>query len=176
MYRKFSVKSPLQIVAGVAIIFMFLNAFLPLPIEAEATEYPFKLTIALEKTMYKLGELINVTWILTNIGKENITLYHSADILLDFTVYDENFNHVYRYRSDHLTPAIYYPFNPIPPGDNVTLTGFWDQIYDGSGNVMPELWGKEIPPGIYYLSGIFPSTTYHIMLQTPAIRFRIVGR
>ena len=164
MYRTFSVKSPLHIIAGVAIIFMFLNAFLPLPVETEATEYPFKLTIALEKTMYKFGELISVTWILTNIGEENITLYHSADSALDFIVYNENFNHVYRH--DRLVPSIWFPFNPIPPSSNWTLTEFWDPIYDVSGNA---------PPGIYYLSGIFSSTTYRITLQTPAIRFRIVG-
>ena len=178
MHRTFSVKSPLHMIAGIAIIFMFLNAFLPLnfsPVEAEATEYPFKLTIALEKTTYNLGELINVTWTLINIGEENVTLYHSADTLFDFIVYDENFIHAFRYGSEWGTLTVYYPFAPIPPGDKRTLTGFWDQIYDGSGNVRQELWHKEVPPGTYYVSGIFSSATYNVKLKTPAIRITVGG-
>ena len=178
MTRTFSVKSPLQLVTAVTIVFMFLNTFMPLnfsPIEAEATAYPFKLKITLEKTTYKPRELVNVTWILINIGEENITLYHSADILFDFIVYDEDFLHVFRYRSEVGIPMIYLPFTPLPPSHNWTVTECWDQTYDGSGDVIPALWHKEVSPGIYYVTGFFSSSTYRIKLQTPAIRITIGG-
>lgn len=178
MGRTFSVKSPFQMVTWVTITFMLLNAFLPLnlsSVEAEATEYPFKLIITLEKTTYKLTELVNATWTLMNIGEENVTLYHSADTLFDFVVYDEDFIHVFRYRSEWGIPMVYHPFAPIPPGHRITLTGFWDQIYDGSGNVKQELWHKEVPPGTYYVSGIFSSATYNVKLRTPAIRITVGG-
>ena len=65
---------------------MILNTFLPLPLslQAEATEYPFKLKIKLEKSTFELGEPVYITWILTNIGDENVTLYTSVDRVYDF--------------------------------------------------------------------------------------------
>ena len=178
MRTTFSAKSPFQIISAVTIALMFLNMFLPLnftSVEAEATAYPFKLKMTLEKTAYKSRERVNVTCILLNIGEENITLYHSADFLFDFIVYDEDFLHVFRHRSVWGIPMVYYPFVPIPPSANRTITGFWDQTYDGSGNVIPELWHKEVPPGTYYVTGLFSSSTYRIKLQTPAIRITIGG-
>jgi hypothetical protein len=77
MNKKLSVKSPFQMVTLVTVIFMFLNAFLPINfffLQAEATEYPFKLITTLEKPTYNLSEPVNVTWTLINIGDENITL------------------------------------------------------------------------------------------------------
>jgi len=178
MTKTFSAKSSLQMVTAVTIVFMCLNAFLPLnlsSVEAEATAYPFKLKIILEKTAYKSRELVNVTGILTNIGEDNLTLYHSADIEFDFIVYDENFLHVFQYSNEWFIPAIYLPFPPIPPNNNVTLTGFWNQIYDGSGKITPELWGKRVPSGTYYVTGFFLCTTYKLRIQTPAIRITIIG-
>jgi len=170
-------KSPLRTAAGVTAIFMVLNILLPLnlsPVQTEATEYPFKLKTTLEKTTYKLGELINVTWTLINIGEENSTLYHSRD-WFDFVVYDENFIRVFRYASYVLIPGWVVPWTPIPPNGNRTQTRFWKQNYYGSENIVPELWLKKVPPGIYYLTGIFNSLTYNVKPQTPAIRIIITG-
>jgi len=144
-------------------IFVALNAFLPLnfSLQAEATKYPFKLVIALEKTVFKLGEPVYVTWILTNIGEENVTLYHSADSMFDFLIRDENFIHVYRYAFDYGWAAIYFPFPPIEPGGNWTETRIWDPTY--------------VPLGTYYVSGIFYSPTYGLTIETSAIRITILG-
>lgn len=172
-------KSPLQMAAATTIIFMFLNAFLPVnfsSVKAEAIEYPFKLIITLEKTAFKLEEPVNVTWILTNIDDENVTLYNSCDDPLDFLIRDENFNDVFRYRSYVSVIQVIYPFAPIAPGDNMTMTGIWKQIYDGSGTIHPVLWYKQVPPGSYYVFGAFRSSTYGLEFETSPLRITIIGR
>lgn len=177
MRNAFSIKSPLQLVTGVTIVSMCLNIFLPLnflSVETQATEYPLKLITTLEKTTYKPGERIKVTWTLINIGEENLTLYTTRD-RFDFVVYDENFIHVFQYGSYIFIAQIVLPWAPIPPNGNATATAFWKQIYDGSENTIPELWLKKVPPGTYYLTGIFDSLTYDVQLQTPPIRITIVG-
>jgi hypothetical protein len=170
-------------VTAVTIVFMCLNTFLPLnlsPVEAEATAYPFKLKITLEKTTYKLGEPVNVTWVLTNISDENVTLYYSRDLLLDFIIRDKYFNHVFRYRSYYGLIQVLFPFPPIAPGGNMTFTGDWRQIYDGySGRNIYDLYpyyglgGENVPSGIYYVFGVFASGTYDFEFETPAIRITI---
>jgi len=174
MNKKFSVKSPFQMVTLVTVIFMFLNAFLPINfffLQAEVTEYPFKLITTLEKSTYSLSEPVNVTWTLINIGDENITLYHSCDTF-DFIVYDENFNYVFQYGTYHAILHIVLPFAPIPPGMTINLTASWKQIYYGSENVPQR---EQVPPGTYYIVGTFLSSTYKSYLETSAIKITIIG-
>ena len=120
---KLPLKSPLQAVVATTIIFMFLNATFPLnfALQTEATEYPFKLTVALEKTAYRLGETVNITWSLTNIGEENVTLYCNRERLLDFIILDENFNHVFWYGLHMGRFLVVLPPLSLVPGDNITL-------------------------------------------------------
>jgi len=160
-----------------ALIFVALNAFLSLnfSLQAEATKYPFKLMITLEKTVFKLGEPVYVTCILTNISEENVTLYHSSDIPLDFSIRDENFNHVFRYRSYVGGIAAHYPFAPIEPNDNKTGMGIWRQIYDGTVIPNTELRFRQVLPDTYYVAGIFVSATYGTIFATPVIRITILG-
>jgi len=177
MTKTFSVKSPLQMVTAVTIVVMCLNIFLPLnfsSVEAEATEYPFTLITTLEKTTYKLGEPVNVTWILTNIGEENVQLYHSID-MFGFVIRDENFFHVYRKGSRVF--MLVYPFSPIAPGENLTGTEVWRQVYDDQILKVQNTYYvlKKVPPGIYYVSGYVWSGTYDVRFETPAIRITVVG-
>ncbi|MBS7621520.1 hypothetical protein KEJ32_05355 [Candidatus Bathyarchaeota archaeon] len=172
----------LQAVLASTIIFMSLNSIFPLdsPLQTETTEYPFKLTIALEKYIYKLGERVDVTWILTNIGEENVTLYSSRDLVPDFIILDENLNHVFRYRSYMVEPLVILPYLSIAPRENITLVGTWQQIYDDleiDFGVYPWVIKlKQVPPGTYYVFGIFESPTYgYIKLKTPLLRITIIG-
>lgn len=159
-----------------ALIFVALNAFLPLnfSLQAEATKYPFKLVITLEKTVFKLGEPVNVTCILTNISEENVTLYNSRDDPPDFSIRDENFNHVFRYRSYVGVAMIIHPIATIAPGDNITVTDKWKQIFDGT-YIPTEFRLDHVPPGTYYVKGIFTSYTYGLTFATPVIRISILG-
>jgi hypothetical protein len=117
-----------------------------------------------------------VTWTLTNIGRENVTLYHSADSTLDFIIRDNNFNHVFRYAVYYVTTADYYPLSTLVPGGSITTLRAWEQIYDGSGTINPMFWYKQVPPGSYYISGAFRSGTYGLELETPPLRITITGK
>ena len=163
-----------QTIVVSVIAFTLLNALLPLnfPFQAETTDYPFKLIITLEKTVYKSGENINVTWILTNVGSETLTLYNSRDDVPDFMVRDVNSNYVFRYRAYIGTYQIIYPIAQIEPGNNITLFGLWKQIYDGSAII--DLPFEQVPSGTYYMSGLLISYTYNVELETPPIRITII--
>jgi hypothetical protein len=165
-----------QTVIAATIIFMLLNAFLPLnfSVRTEAIEYPFKLTISMEKTTFKLGEPVNVTWTLTNIGEENITLYNSRDDPLDFIVRGENFNHVFRYRAYNGVFLVVWPVAQIAPGDNITLTGTWKQIYDNVLESRNPARFKRVLSDTYYVSGFFESATYNVAFETTPIKITIV--
>jgi hypothetical protein len=164
-----------QTVIASTIIFMFFNALLPLnfSVQAEATKHPFNLSITLEKTTYRPGEEVNVTWTLTNISDENLTLYHSADSTLDFIIRDNNFDYIFRYTGYHSTAAVYYPLSTMAPSDSKTTMGTWEQIYDGSGSVSPIFWYRQVPPGAYYVLGVFRSSTYGLEFETPPLRITI---
>lgn len=176
-------KSPFQTTIIVSVmIFIILNTFLPLnfSLQTEAIRYPFKLTITLERSTYTLGEPVNVTWILTNIGEENATLYYSCERSLDFIILDENFNHVFWYGLHMGRFLVELPPLSIAPGDNITLVGVWSQIYDDievGFEVRPwVIKFKQVPPGTYYVFGIFESPTYnYTKLETPPLRITIIG-
>ncbi len=145
---------------------------------AEATQYPFEFTITLEKTSYKLGAPVEVKWTLINVGDENVTLYHSAD-LFDFVVYNESLCHVFNYKNVSGIYPVYYPLPPIYPGGNITKTGMWDQIYDSAKFVSPDMshgiYYEKVSPGIYYITGVFISFTWFNggAMETPPIEIII---
>jgi hypothetical protein len=160
MVTKFLTKSAFQTSAVTSVMaLVILNAFLPLnfSLQAETTQYPFKLTTILEKTTYQLREPINITLCLENIGNENVTLHYPSN-LRDIIVYDENFNKIYGYSEDRLYPDIYHARYVIKPGEVINF---------------PETWHQSAEPGNYYVTGIFTSA-YRIMLQTPAVRITII--
>lgn len=176
MGRTFSVKSPFQMITAVTVIFMLLNAFLPLnfsPVKAEATQYPFKLITSLENTTYRLGEPINVTLCLENIGNESLTLEHPSQF--DFIICDENFNQVYKWGEHHGFVGLWLPPHKIEPGEIISTTSTWYQEV-GFKRVEPGVihyyWAK---PSTYYVTGVFTSATYNVTLNTPAIRITIIG-
>ena len=168
-------KSPIQTAIIVSVIvFVFLNVLLPFnfALQTEMTQYPFRLGIALNKSTYKTGELINITWVLTNIGEENITLYNSRDILGDFKVQDGNFNYVH---SGVTVLAWVFPYPDIESGGNITRKTIWTQTYDYEFDSLDPVSPKHALPGIYYISGLFFSLTYNITLETAPLRIEIVG-
>lgn len=170
----FLTKYPFQttVIASV-VAFMLLNAFVPLNFsaQAETTKYPFKLTLALEKTTYKLREPINLTLHLQNIGEQSVL----TDLReFDSIIYDENLNEIYRWSKDHGWIANVPPATEIEPWKilNVTYMTWYQSI--GFTRVGPGeieyYWAK---PGAYYVTGLFYSYYYNVTLETPAIRITI---
>lgn len=171
--------SPYQTVVAVTVVCMFLNVFFPLnfSLSAEATQYPLKLTITIEKTTYQLKEPVNITLSLTNIGNENVTIQFPRD-RDDFIVYDENFIKVYREAENAVYDAAVHPPHIMKPGEtgNFKLTWYQSTGWEVVGRVgQPDFkiihyWAE---PGVYYIVGVFISSTYNLTLQTPPIRITI---
>ena len=154
------------VVASVALL-MLLSAFFPLAsqLQAEATKYPFKLGICLGKTTLKVGEPIQVTWTLVNIGKEDITLYNIVDDTFNYLIYGENLNLVSKCVIGRF--PMLFPVASLTVGANLTTTGNWNQICSMSG--------QQARPGTYYLAGLFRSGTYNMTLETPLTIITILG-
>jgi hypothetical protein len=154
------------VVASVALL-MFLNAFFPLAsqLQTETTKYPFELAIGLEKTTFKVGEPIQLTWTVTNIGKENTTLYYSADDTFNYLIYNENLIPVNKYVVGRF--CVVYPLLTLSPGANLTTRGSWNQICSTSG--------QQALPGTYYVTGFFRGGTYNMTLETPLTKITILG-
>lgn len=156
------------------IAFMLLNAFVPLNFsaQAETTKYPFKLTLALEKTTYKLREPINLTLHLQNIGEQSILTNLRK---FDSIIYDETLNEIYRWGKDHGWIPVVRPATEIEPWEilNITYMTWYQNI--GFIRVRPgEIQYHWAGPGTYYATGLFYSYYYNVTLETPAIRITII--
>lgn len=178
MNRTFLEEHRLQtIVIAITLVFMLLNVFLPLNFSF-AVGYPFMLTVTLEKTAYKLKEPVNITLTLINIGEENITFQSFYDFLVDFIVYDTNFVQVYQYWKEHGIVDTLHLIPPFQPGEKWTFPYIWYQenglVYQGLSQDPPAYY-KKVPPGTYYIIGIFDSTSNKVRLETPAVKITVTG-
>ena len=113
-----------------------------------------QLAITLQKTNYRLGEPVNITFILTNVSNQTVNLAQYAGDVFDFRVYNDTNNTVYQ--SSLKFPV--YPFNPGGPRvactsikANESLTGVlvWGQTCNNTA--FSE--GIPVSSGMYYIVG-----------------------
>jgi hypothetical protein len=178
MGRTLSLKSPYQTIIAVTVTFILLNAFFPLPFQAESTQYPFKLTITLEKTTYKLREHVYIKFYLKNIANENLTIQFPWQEIDDFIVYDENFVKVYRLNEERVFADVLNPPRTMKPGETLNWTLTWYQstgweVLGTVGNPDFEIRYYWAEPGVYYIVGIFESETYTVTVRTPPLMITI---
>jgi hypothetical protein len=113
-----------------------------------------QLAITLQKTNYRLGEPVNITFTLTNISNQTVSLAQYVGDHFDFRVYNDTNNTVYQ--SSLELPV--YPFNPGGPCVAYTslkteesLTGVlvWRQTCNNT--TLSE--GVPVSSGTYYIVG-----------------------
>lgn len=166
--------TPIKIVIVATVIFMCLNAFLPLqtsitPTElvAEAIQGPVKLVMALNKTTYSVSETVNITIEIVNISNSTIEVGFLPPSIAMFTVYDEKYNMIYN--SDFPSQLPYALKRPLKPGESWGEVLVWKQR-DEKGN--------QVPIGKYYIIAETPTkyggvgvVGYYppIRLETPAL-------
>ena len=94
---------------------------------AVTTEYPRELSITLEKTTFKTGELVHVNLTLKNIGNETLTHKWSLLVGFDFDVFDANGTWIYGFVAAHL--ALFdLKASVLEPGKEFTFTLLeWNQ-------------------------------------------------
>jgi len=135
------------------------------PLEVTAVNGSFELTMSIEKTLYNVGEPVNITLAVTNISDQTVNLAIDA-WLLDFTVSNGTNNLIYQNTLNGALPMI-IENGQLQPGQNVTDTYTWLQTYSGPNP------GPSVSPGTFYVVGIC-NPSYGVKLQTDPIQILIV--
>jgi hypothetical protein len=129
-----------------------------------------ELTMAVEKTEYSLGEPINITFAVTNIGNQTITVLESSQNF-DFYIFN-NMNSTFYNNMDNITyftsivfsnTTVYWYENakkiipletpaPLSAGESLTETLVWGQTY--CTPLVPLNENVAVSPGTYYIVGL----------------------
>lgn len=125
-------------------------------IMVEKSYYPLKLTMVLNETTFEVGEYVEITFIIENIGNGTLTLSFSDGFDREsFVVYDEAGSQVYE--DIHYYPQIRIPFM-LPPSLGTSLTPTWYQ---------------NLPPGSYQIVGLFISGSLNFTIETQPVTITI---
>jgi hypothetical protein len=140
-----------------------------------ASNVSLELTMFIEKTVFNIGEPVNVTFALTNIGNQTVDLTRTA-MNFDFIVTSGG-SVVYDYFRSQAFP-MWAMTVQLTPGENVTETHVWPQTYLINPSYAP---GTQVSPGIYFIEGqSSPMITVGNVdpmysLQTDPLEILIVG-
>lgn len=124
-----------------------------------------ELTMSLEKTVYNIGEPVNVTLTITNISQQTVN-FTSTGMNFDFIVYNGTYNLVYQWSIGKAFPDIAF-IEPLAPGANVTATYTWPQTFNTAESPI----NLQVSPGTYYVVGESNPT---LGLQTAPIQVTIL--
>lgn len=120
--------------------------------EVETLHFPLRLRMMLDKTTFEIGESVDITFFLENIGDDTVTLVFSdGQDRFSFSVFDERGSRVYR--PNLFYAQVYLPM-AIPPG-----LACWHV----------HTWWQQAMQGSYYVVGSFVSGTFNITLTTPPV-------
>ncbi len=124
-----------------------------------------ELTMTLDKTVYSLGEPVNLTLTITNISDQTINFTHTG-LDFDFQVTNDTNNLVYQW-SNFIAIPQFIAIEPLPAGESISANFTWLQTCNFNAQVN----GDPVSPGIYNIIGQTGST-YGI--QTTPIQITIV--
>lgn len=144
-------------------------------IMVEASHFPLKLAMVLNKTTFEMGEPVNMILQIENIGNETLTLhYYGGADHFSFVVYDKNGFKLYE--PDRVWPTLYMPPEHVPPGLARIAQDTWHQQY----NPIFRGWGedplyeyKKVPSGAYQIIGQFISHALNFTIETPPVTITI---
>jgi hypothetical protein len=155
------------VVAGSAFLLQLDIQSMQTPVRAEVVDNQAGLmvTLQLEKTIYRLGEPVNVTLTITNISNQTIT-FMFCEYFVDFLVYNASKNIIYQYSK---SAGVAFPdicgSIPLNPQENLAGSFIWPQTSGLTWSQVP------VSPGTYYIVGLFLS---NITLQTTPIQITII--
>jgi len=140
-----------------------------------SVKYPFMLTMSLNKTVFNLGEPVNITLILRNIGTETLTLYFTdGNERPVYTVYAENGTEVYTLQRAY--PQVHVP-DEMRSGGGTCWSYEWRQVarvFLGWDHYPPFV-SEQVPAGKYRVIGFFISDTLGITVETPPAEITVTG-
>jgi hypothetical protein len=124
-----------------------------------------ELNMTLGKTVYSLGEPLNLTLTITNISNQTINFTHTG-LDFDFQVYNGTNNLVYQW-SNFKAIAQFITIIPLSAGESRSANFTWLQTCSFNASVE----GDPVSPGTYSIIGL-SGPTYGI--QTTPIQLTIV--
>jgi hypothetical protein len=143
--------------------------FSPVPSIAKGVneEFELELSLAVEKITYYVGEPINVTLTVTNIGNRTFD-FEAAPSWWNLLVYNDTSsgsNAIFEWHYGQMFPMYVSPV-PLDPGMGLThKVMVWPQT---SNDTISEFGfpGSPVPPGSYYLVGKYGFS--------PAVRYNLI--
>jgi len=151
-------------------------------VEAETTYGPMKLTARLDKTIFKLGEKVNVTVTITNISNETILLGYWLPPKVDFAVYNSSSQMIFLFAKSRGWLGVLDDL-VLEPLESYSHMWEWDQQKENQGHL------KSVDAGTYYITGrtgwalvyLGPKDEWHestpserIVVETPEIKIQIL--
>ena len=141
------------------------------PSVAQGVYDGFQLTMTLEKTVYELGNPINISLTLTNISNQTVTFWLDYSFsYFQFFVYNSTMNRIYSSLWGFLMPlAVSYTLNA---GQSMSDSYSWGQTWNNT-IFSPE--GIPVLPGTYYIVGqVGPMSGENSTIETTGIQVTIV--
>ncbi|MGA2385391.1 MAG: BsuPI-related putative proteinase inhibitor [Candidatus Bathyarchaeia archaeon] len=124
-----------------------------------------ELTLSLEKTVYNVGEPVNVTLTITNVSDQTVSFTHTG-MDFNFLVYNDSNSIIYIWSIGKAFPQ-FVTLISLKPGENVTATYVWPQ----TSNISTSTEATQVPPGTYFIVGE-SSPTYGF--QTAPVQVTII--
>ena len=158
------------VAASVSAVFAYLHLSKDTRVRTVTVFPPYELSMELEKTVFNLGESVNVTISVKNIGNETITVVWGSSSRFDFNVTDANETFVYRFTWVRFFTGAEKRVNLLP-GEEFSEIMKWDQTrVTVEGDKVLE-YGIPVERGIYSIVGMLDTEPY---LVTPPIQVTIV--
>jgi hypothetical protein len=157
------------VVAGSAFLLQSGIHSMQSPVMAEAVRNGLMFTLQLEKTIYRLGEPVNVTATVTNISNQTITFEYGPSAF-DYIVYNGTNNRIFERQWYEASP-LWFTWIALAPGKNIVVMGdIWQQIFLYAP---PNYTTVSVSPGTYYIVGIWYGGDGSTSLRTPPIQITI---
>jgi len=141
---------------------------------AEATKFPLRLKIILDKTKFGLGETVKMVFFAENIGNRTIDMSMYEDYF-SFVVCDEAGSEIYDWNKNHGHIALYIPM-ALPSGLSRMGILEWNQDYNLKLITLdphPQFEYRKVSPGRYQIIGQFISSHLRFTIETPPITITI---
>jgi len=137
----------------------------PLLPQGNPTSNGLELTVSLVKSIYNLGEPVNVTLTIKNVSNQTINFTHTG-MDFDFLVYDGKGSIAYQWSLGRAF-AMFVTILPLLPGGSLSENDVWPQA---SNTMSPN--AVSVSPGTFFIVG---ESNQRYGLQTAPIQVTILS-
>lgn len=117
------------------------------PVTVETVSGPLKLEMTIDKTVYTIGETVNITITLTNISNETLELVYRRTPRVSYIVYNGSFESVFV--SEAAGAALLYDLLLLEANECYGYIYSWGQIEFGNDTWLQTC--EQVEPGTYFI-------------------------